>query len=60
MSVLTLVILMLCCLLRVYDWCQDNSNAIKQEAIELQLSGSGASNGHHLPNSFDRRPTIEI
>ena len=58
MSVLTLVILLLCCLLRAYDWCQDNSNNIKQEAIELQLSG--ASNGHHLPNSFDRRPTIEI
>lgn len=58
MSILTLVILMLCCLLRVYDWCQENTNAIKQEAIELQLSG--ASNVNHLPNSFDRRPTIEI
>ena len=58
MAVLTVVILLLCCLLRVYDWCQDNTNAIKQEAIELQLSG--ASNVNHLPNSFDRRPTIEI
>ena len=58
MSILTLVILLLCCLLRVYDWCQENTNAIKQEAIELQLSG--ASNVNHLPNSFDRRPTIEI
>ena len=58
LCVLTAVILMLCCLLRVYDWCQDNANTIKQEAIQLQMSG--ASNVNHLPNSFDRRPTIDI
>lgn len=62
--VITGVILIFCGVLRVYDWCVDNSNSIKeeamQEAIQLQMSGE---NVNHLPSSsfdFDRRPTIEI
>ena len=60
LSILTLVILGLCCCLWLYDWCLDNSASIKQEAIQQQMANDNLSVSHLPSNSFDNRPNIDI
>jgi len=59
LTVLTVVVLMMCGVLHIYDWCVDNNKQIQREAIQIQIAGD-VDNVNHLPNSFDQRPTIEI
>ena len=58
-SVITGLILLLCCFLHIKDLCVKNSNQIKEEALQLQLSDD-SSKVTHMTNNWESRPSIQI
>ena len=58
-SVITGLILLLCCFLHIKDLCVKNSNQIKEEALQLQLSADSSA-VTHMTNNWESRPSIQI
>ena len=59
-SVITGLILLLCCFLHIKDLCVRNTNKIKEEALQLQLSGDSSNVTHMAANNWESRPSIQI
>jgi len=58
-SVITGIVLLLCCFLHIKDLCVKNSNQIKEEALQFQLSND-SSTVTHMTNNWESRPSIQI
>ena len=59
-SVITGLILIFCCFLHIKDLCVRNTNQIKEEALQFQLSDDSSNVTHMAANNWESRPSIQI